>query len=149
MAAKIAGGIATGYSVCNMIGCFGSGEPHQPPAPNQQSSITNDIVVNGNISRDEETHIEINKEAIMASGATAAAFIVLAILIYWCYNHRQALTDATYVRAQRAARKHAAAAFSLPIAAPHAIAPHPTAPPAYNPAYPMQPMQSLYPPPPQ
>ena len=142
MAAKVIGGIATGYSACNMLGCFGSGQPAMPP-PNQQSSITNDIVVNGNLSHEEETHIEINKEAMIASGATAAAFLLIAILVYWCYHHRRALTDATYVRAHRAARKNAAAAFSLPIAAPHAIAPQPSAPPAYASAYPMQ---SLYPP---
>ena len=82
--------------------------------------IKNEIVVNGNLD-DQETHMQMHKEALQASGVTIFVILLIILVIYFCYTHRKALRDSQYTRAARAAQSmpmNVAATFPPPVYPP-------------------------------
>ena len=69
-----------------MISCFGGGA---------QPEVTNSVVI-GDL---EQTHVEVHKEAIKASGITVA--VVGAILFFGCWYYWRAMRNSAVVRARR------------------------------------------------
>ena len=75
-----------------MISCFGGGAPE----------VTNNVVV-GDL---DQTHLELHKEAVKASGITIAVGVVILFLGCWYYHYQRAMRDSAVVRAHRAQRRN-------------------------------------------
>ena len=76
-----------------MISCFGGGA---------QPEVTNNVVV-GDL---KQTHVEVHKEAIKASGIIVAIVVAILFFVCWYYHYRRAMHDSAVVRTHRAQRRH-------------------------------------------
>ena len=87
-----------------MIGCFSGGA----------TEVTNNVVV-GDL---DQTHIELHKEVVKASGITIAFVVAILFFGCWYYHYRR---DSAVFRAHPAQRRHPSAfanPFGLSINAP-------------------------------